>query len=218
MIKFIISDGHGKGSKTKVTKDGHLSIATRDKELPPQGTSSQFRFFSGLLGTTGLDSGSTDMNVDGSVTPQIFKVTADPDFDIRIMKILITLQDTKVEMQKFGNQAALTNGFDIIVTEDAEDTDIIKDAKVISEIIIQSMIESPYGGGKDLYIIKDINAAKEDILALPMTVAMMVPGGIRLGIGTKDELRAVVNDDLTAILEMTVRVAGHKHFEVEGNE
>jgi hypothetical protein len=39
-----------------------------------------------------------------------------------------------------------------------------------------------------------------------------VPGGLRIGRGTTDKLEAIVNDNLTGLVEVSVRIFGYYHF------
>jgi hypothetical protein len=45
-----------------------------------------------------------------------------------------------------------------------------------------------------------------------MDLAQLVPGGVRIGRGTQDKLSVEVRDDVTGLVEFTVRVMGHRHY------
>lgn len=46
----------------------------------------------------------------------------------------------------------------------------------------------------------------------PLPVTSMIPGGLRIGRGTKDKIQVRIADDLPGLVTFTVRVAGAKHY------
>ena len=55
-------------------------------------------------------------------------------------------------------------------------------------------------------------AGSGDAQLLPMDLAQLVPGGVRIGRGTQDKLSVEVRDDVTGLVEFTVRVMGYRHY------
>ncbi len=143
----------GKSPRLAYVSPNHgLYVAEIIPPVPDIGVKSRTRLFAQYAGTTGaLSEGTPDSNadqgVDGSVTNVEFFVGADQDFDIRVMGIAITIADTAVAHNAFANVNALTNGWDLSITEAGEETFIIKAAKTGGQLISQGGFANPYGDG-----------------------------------------------------------------------
>lgn len=197
-----IEDGSGTSFKAAVSHNQTLQVGIDIPEVPPVGSPSRVRYYNVLLGSTGADSGSTDMVVDGSVTPQVFYAGSNEDFDIKLVAAIVTISDTSINLSKFGGIAALAVGWDLIIEENDEEISIIDKAATNGEIAIQSTtapnIYSNFSGANDGFVqIVNLEA---------------VPGGIRIGRGTKDQIKSVVNDDLAGLVSFDVRIIGYRHY------
>lgn len=211
MINATIRDGTKKKSAARVTGDNELVVAQGVPVLPNVGEVSRLRYYSALLGSTGGDSGTTNMNVDGSSTAQEFFIAADTDFDIRIMGIVIFLADSSVAHSKFGDLPALSTGFDLKIVESGEETFIIKKAKTGGEIIAQSGLREPYGNDATSFQLSKVTSIT-DAQTIFVPINDYVPQGLRIGRGTLDRISAVANDNLTGLTEFSVRILGYKHY------
>lgn len=67
-------------------------------------------------------------------------------------------------------------------------------------------------GTKKVVIVNGTGEGTADAQTIVFLISSYIPGGLRLGRGTTDKLRAVVRDDLTGLDEFTVRVLGYKHY------
>ena len=215
-LKVHLGDGGGKARVARVSPDFGLQVAEIIPPVPAVGSASRQRLFVKFLGTTGgLDEGIPDNNADqgvnGSVTAVEFFIEAEEDFDIRIMSLALIIADTAVIHNNFGNVSALTNGWDLIMTEAGEDTFLINKAKTGGQIIAQAGFGNPYGDGATSFELLNWTGTA-DAQTVSMPIGRIVPGGIRIGRGTNDRLRAVVSDDLTGLTEMYVRVFGYRHY------
>ena len=205
MIKSHITDGCG--NKTKVTEDGRL-VVTNDP-LPEVGVENRYQYFQGRLGSTGLDDGTLNMNVDGSVTPQSFYVKSDVNYDLYINQITIVIADAAVSHNNFGGVNELTNGWDLKLTEAGTETYLIEKAKTGGQVMAQSGFGRPFGTSAEMNeLINWSGNADAQIVTLP--VGDFVPGGLRIGRGTNDTLESIVNDDITGLTEMYVYLYGYK--------
>jgi hypothetical protein len=210
-VNAHIQDGRGTTRKAKVLENHSLLVGASSPPLAAVGTPSEFQFLSGNLGTEGLNAGSTDANVDGSATNVEFFVESVPEYDQRIKKLLIYVQDTQVTHSGFGNLPALTNGINISVIEAGVETFLIENGTSFAELIQQTFAERPWGGDATSFELTNVQGT-EDAQVLPMDIGALVPEGVRIGRDTKDRLRLVVRDDLTGLTRFTIRVAGFKHF------
>ncbi len=195
----------------KITDGRNQVVALCDPNLRGRGKPNNLRFFSQNMDTVGDGTGTTAMNVNGSVNSVAFFIRANDDYDIRIMKFVIKIRDTAVDHAGFGNEAALTNGFDVAAVESGVITYFVEKAKSFSNLIEQTALESPFGGTATAFELINVDGTEDEIL-LPMTISDYIPNGLRVGRGTQDLMCAVVNDDLTGLTACTVRAIGHKHY------
>lgn len=195
--------------KAVVNGEGSLNVAIIERDTPKIGATSRYQYLSDLLGSTGASSGTTNMNVNGSVTPQEFFVDASPDYDLRITKIIIVLVDGSIAYNKFGAIAALANGFTISLTEAGVETPIIDSATTTGELITTA------GEPTAFTTLANFDAANNNAFILELSIDERVPEGIRIGRGTLDKLKATVSDDLTTLVSLTVRAIGYKHYPIK---
>lgn len=174
-------------------------------------TEKRIQFLNGYLCSGGLDSGSKDMNVDGSVTPQTFYVAAALDYDIVITHCILTVIDKMLPMNRFGALTPLTNGIDINIHESTNDTLLINKAKTNGDILVQSGILLPFGINGDLNEITSFDGTN-DALVVTFPFINIIPGGFRISKDTLDKIQFIVNDDLSTLTGMTMKVYGYKEF------
>lgn len=206
-IDIQILDGQGAGNYACVTENNALCVAPIIPDVPPVGSSNRVRYLKGKLGETGLDSGNTDLTVDGSVTPIDFFVRSDNDFDIHLMRCEILIAALQIPLNRFGNiVGGLTIGFDLRVVESGVETFIIEKATTNGEVIVQS-------GDAANFVRLPAYLANSDALIARVPIIELIPEGLRLGRGTKDQFIATVNDDLTGNIDlMEVAVFGYLHI------
>lgn len=212
MINVNIRDGNTKKGLT-INQDSSALVSQKWPAIPKLGSASILQFFSQRVSSDGVGGGVTNMNVDGSVNPQFFTLAASKDFDIRIMKLMIFIEDTMVTHAGFGNLAALTNGVDISVIESKTETFLIEKAKKFADLIEQTVMDAPFGETATAFELQSTTGV-QDAQALPMDIGALIPNGIRIGTGTQDKLQVIVRDDLTGLTQFTVRVLGYKHFPI----
>lgn len=209
-VKLI--GGHGGNQKQAIiTPDGSLLVSPSGPHLPDVGKPSIFRYYNVLMGSDGADSGTTNMNVDGSITTQNFYIRSNTEYDIRIMAIIIIIADTAVVHNKFGNVDALTNGFNLSMWEAGEGSYIIDAAKTGGQVIAQTGFAHAYGADASSFELTNWTGT-QDAQTIVVPLHHILPGGVRIGRGTTDTLRAQVQDDLTGLNEFTVRILGYRHY------
>ena len=203
----FILDGVGGNYKARVTDQNAVLVEIAPSTTTPTvGTENTQRLMHGRLGTLGLDSGSTDMVVNGSVTPVNFYVKSVIGYDILINSIVMVISATTISNSKFGNLTALGNGIDIVLSEGGGNTIIIEGGKTGGQVISES-------GGKDNdnYVLPQWQGNNDaQFIIFPMGIN--VPNGLRIGRGTADNLRVTINDNLTGLDDMFVQVFGNKHY------
>lgn len=210
-VRTRIGDGGGSKRSARVDTRQALVVAPTIPDIQAQGTPNRYRYFNALLGSTGADSGTLNQAVDGSSTPQEFYVGASPDYDIRIMRVLIVIADTAVAHNNFGNVSSLSTGWDLHVEESGASTSIINKAKTGGQVIAQSGFGVGYGDGATSFELTNWTGT-EDAQTIEVPVDAVLPGGIRLGRGTQDQIVSTVNDNITGLTEFYVRVLGYRHY------
>jgi len=206
----------GKDLALRAAQDQSLVVSMTEGDVPPSGSPSRYRYFTKWLGSAGAedtaaDGGNADMGVDGSLTAQEFYVQANQNFETRISGIAIIIADTAVAHNSFGNVTALSTGWDLKVTESGEETFLINKAKTGGQVIAQAGFTSGYGNGATSWELTNWTT-NEDAQTVYIPITEWIPGGIRLSIGSKDRLSSIVNDNLTGLTEMYVRVFGYRWF------
>lgn len=146
-----------------------------------------------------------ELNVDGSVTPQVFSVrasTAPATLEVDITRIIIQMEtDAAVDLSKFGDIAGgLANG--IVLRRMDGETRNIFNAKTNFDIAIL---------GYDLSIYASTNPAQGvDGLTARITFAGMEKHGVAIQLSTGDALQLIVQDDLTDITKFRIMAQGHE--------
>lgn len=146
-----------------------------------------------FLTANGTSGGSSSMNVNGSVTPVPFWLPADSTNDLYLDKLIIVIEDTLIDFSKFGNLSALTNGIDLILKQNTVSQSLINKAKTNYEILRQT--------GSDFDVIKRKDSSNNDGLIIRYTL-----DSPRLIAGSTDEIRLIVNDNLTSLVRFTASI------------
>ena len=137
-----------------------------------------------------MDSGSTAMNIDGSVTPAEYYLDASASYDTFVTQLQFIFADTTISNAKFGGIAALTNGFKVEWTEAGTLTTLVDEVKTGGRFIA----ESP--SSHEAQILSGWTVS-EDAQIITFDFTRAQSGGIRIGIGSTDTLVAVSYTHLT---------------------
>lgn len=210
-LDSLIRDGRGANRRAGVDAEDCIRVAPYAPDLPPVGQKSRYRFITGLVGSTGLGSGTVNMNVDGSSTPQVFYIGANNDYDIYIMGVSILIADTGIVHNNFGTLSALANGWDLYLQEGGEETKLIDKATTNGEVIVFTGQGRPFGDSATSWELINWNATDDAALCYYAFNEYM-PGGLRIARGSDDQLQSIVNDNLTGLTEFKVRIFGYRHY------
>ena len=90
------------------------------------------------------------------------------------------------------------------------ETFLVKEGKTFTDLIQQTLAAAPFGDAAGSFEVFNV-AGNSDAQVLPMDIGSLIPLGIRIGRGTKDQMRVRVQDDLTGLEFFTVRILGFKH-------
>lgn len=158
--------------------------------------------------TNGTNETGLDWNIPSTIS---FFINSNDNYDIRIMALVIFIGDTAVVHSSFGNVNALTNGWDLDVVEGGVATSIIDSATTGGEVIIQSASSLAWGDAATSFELTNYSGTQDaTVVVFPM--GDFIPHGLRIGRGTTDHVRSVVNDDLTGLNDFTVRALGYRQY------
>ena len=122
-VNTKIIDGGGSSRAAAVDKGNILRVTNAN--IPSVVTDPRIPFAQ-FLTDDGISTGSNDLMVDGSVTPQEFFIVTNVIADRYITTLSFVIADAGAVMNKFGNIAALTNGCKLFYERSAGET-VIRD-------------------------------------------------------------------------------------------
>ena len=141
-----------------------------------------------------------NMNVDGSVIPSIFEIQVPAGQEMDLTRLLVQMVDnTEPDDSRFGGGAALTRGVHIRKNfnngEEYETLAIWRQNKDLKEDMFDVSYSSKAGGGNWGV------SGRWTLTAAETTVALD---------GSNNEtLEAVIQDDLTGLIDFQIKVQGH---------
>lgn len=136
-----------------------------------------------------LNGGSSNMRVNGSVTPVVFTVTADPTDDIALSELRFVLSSTSIVFDgiSFGQIATLANGILVEITVNNGQF-----AQLANIKLNEHLLEFATTAG--------INVATEFSGTNDVLVASYALGGsMKLKAGTGDKINITIRDNITAV-------------------
>jgi hypothetical protein len=207
-----IIDSTGSNNAAKVSKDHALYVTSVQGDLPTVGSPNRIRYFQQQMNIVG-DIADFDLAVDGSIVPVIFELAAVTKYDIHVNSIVLAYADSAIVNNRFGNVLALSNGFNLVITESGVDVSIIDAAKTGGQLIVQSGAYQLFAGSTGTEVNEISNwTGNSDAQVIVIPVGQYVEGGIRIGRGTPDRIFASINDDLTGLDHFSVTLFGHRAY------
>jgi len=150
------------------------------------------------MDSVGDGTGSTDMAVDGSVSPVIFRLKPAVGHELWITKIVVMFADQgSIDSGAWGNGITMTNGIAMVLVNDGTLVPAtnfnIKDVGDLASLTF-NVEEHTWGSGDSVL------------------VSRYTPGrstqGLYLSDATNDEFQVVINDDLTGLSRQYVTCRG----------
>ena len=159
-------------------------------------TPSDFNFTTGDFFQCGIK----DMNVDGSITPQIFSLRADPKLDITVdvTRVIIHItDDSAMDDEKFGGINALTRGI-VLRRKDGVYQNIfnVKTNGEFGELAYDKSYDDKAPSGFFGFTSR-------------MTFAGQSKMGVTIRLAPDEDLQLIVQDDLTGLNKFRIMVEGH---------
>lgn len=204
MIKTTIHD-LGKNYSMKVEEDGAINAYIIPR--PPLESEQQALPFASYMKLNGT--GATAMNVNGSVTPQDFYIKAE-DYDIYVNTIVFEIADAGASLEKFGALTALTNGLEFYYFNQAQGKYSIESGLKSNFDMIRLANFSPaYGTANEAFKLTNVVGASEAYVGvIDLEDIFGLQWGLQLRANTTDRIGFIVNDNITAIDAMDIKVYG----------
>lgn len=144
--------------------------------------------------------GTKDMNVDGSVTPQIYSLRADPNLDITVdvTRVIIHITDNvDMDDEKFGGITKLTRGV-VLRRVDGTHQNLfnVKSNGEFGEIAFDKVYDPKAPAGFYGFSSR-------------LTFAGSNKMGVAIRLGPNEDLQLIVQDDLTGLNSFRIMVEGH---------
>lgn len=206
MWKFLQADKHGTPAEFE---DGMqlVNVFTCPPLVPQKN-----KVFSQKLTTNGLATGTSDMSVDGSVTPVEYYVKACNDNDLYLNKLSFILgYGASAEGYEFADSgAALTNGIKVCYFN-AHDGEIeIKNLK--SNYSFMRASDAPISIGN--WETRGFAATGDYGFFVNISLSLLMPPyGIKLDRRTIQKFCVIIQDDCTSATLFNANVYGFERFE-----
>jgi len=158
------------------------------------------------LDTVGDGSGDTNMNVDGSSTPVIFRVKPDVGEALNLSRIMIYVQDSgTMDAVKWGNGIVMSTGIEFRQKQGSTTTNILG-FNVLSSgemtSVCHDITHEKFGSG-DEFISWRWTFTKAGLFLKTQG------SGRRTSEGEGDEFQVVINDNFSGLEAMYVMAQGY---------
>lgn len=199
-------------TEASVEKSGAVSVVERP--FPPFGVQQNVRPFRQFMTDDGTPTGSSDMLVDGSVTPVDFFVEAPQDQDLYVTRISFIVVDQNMSLNNFGNIAALTNGVRLFYIDELGEVDIADALQTNFDIVRLCSGLPSFGDGTTAFIANNVDFISEGIIPiLDLKDTFGFRWGLEFRNGSTQKLILRIQDDITGIDAMNVIVYGFLRLE-----
>ena len=212
MIRSKIIGSGPERTEVDVEKSGAMSVVERP--FPPFDVKQNVRPFREFLTDDGTPTGSSDMLVDGSVTPVDFFVEAPQDMDLYVTRISFIVVDQNMTLNQFGNIGALTNGMRLFYTDELGEVDIADQLQTNFDYVRLCSGLPSFGDGTSAFIANNVDFISEGIIpVLDLKDTFGFRWGLEFRNGSTQRLVLRIRDDITGIDAMNVIVYGFLRLE-----
>jgi hypothetical protein len=212
LIKTKLIGSGPERTEAAVEKSGAVSVVERP--FPPFGVQQNVRPFRQFMTDDGTPTGSSDMLVDGSVTPVDFFVEAPQDQDLYVTRISFIVVDQNMTLNQFGNIGALTNGMRLFYIDELGEVDIADVLQTNFDFVRLCSGLPSFGDGTTAFIANNVDFISEGIIPiLDLKDTFGFRWGLEFRNGSTQKLILRIRDDITGIDAMNVIVYGFLRLE-----
>jgi hypothetical protein len=207
LIRVKILGSGPKRTEARVSESGAVSVVERP--FPPFGVQQNVRPFREFMTDDGTATGSSDMLVDGSVTPVPFFIQAPQDEDLYIIRLSFIIVDLNMVLGEFGNIGALTNGMRLFYTDERGEVTIADPLQTNFDFIRLCSGLPSFGDGTGAFIANNVVGVSEGAIPiLDLKDTFGFRWGLELRNGSRQKLELTIRDDITGIDAMNVIAYG----------
>lgn len=199
-VRLNIEDGSGKGYVAKVSPEGFLY--TQEAPYPPASEETKLTIYREFL-TLNNDGTSTDMRVNGSVTPQEFYIQGEPNFDVYITTVSFVISGPGAALNEFANLAALTNGCRFYYEDQNGEITIGDPLNSNFDFVRLCQGNPAFGGGASAFLANNVVGTSEAFIPVFDFRNFGFKWGLKLRAGSLDRLVLRVRDNLTPSANLT---------------
>lgn len=192
----------GKSGRTvEVYGEGYTTVAVH--QHPPENESKIALPFRQYFTDNGNSSGSNVMAVNGSINNSEFYISANDSYDVYIKYITIEIGDGgSPSLNKFGSLSALNNGVAFYWdTQIQPNYELHEGIKTNKEFVRIGSDTAAIGSGTEAFLadVSGGGTEKSYLPSIDFKEIYGLPWGIRLRKGTLDNLKFVIQDNLTGL-------------------
>lgn len=189
------------GRAIEVYGEGYTTVAVH--QHPPENESKIALPFRQYFTDNGNSSGSNVMTVNGSINNSEFYISANDIYDVYIKYITIEIGDGgSPSLNKFGSLSALNNGVAFYWdTQVQPDYELHEGIKTNKEFVRIGSDTAAIGSGTEAFLadVSGGGTEKSYLPSIDFKEIYGLPWGIRLRKGTLDNLKFVIQDNLTGL-------------------
>lgn len=212
MLRVKLIGSGPERTEADVEKSGAVSVVERP--FPPFGVQQNVRPFRQFMTDDGTPGGSSDMVVDGSVTPVDFFVEAPQDKDLYVTRISFIVVDQNMTLNQFGNIGDLTNGMRLFYTDELGEVDIAEMLQTNFDFVRLCSGLPSFGDGTTAFIANNVDFISEGIIpVLDLKDTFGFRWGLEFRNGSTQKLVLRIRDDITGIDAMNVIIYGFLRLE-----
>jgi len=202
MLKSAVVDA-ATGVAARVDPEGHLGVRSAGFPLPGEGLKA-IPYAAYMTDANG----SSDMLVDGSVTPVEFAIRADPENEVYVKRLSLLISDATASLNQFGAIAALTNGLLFQWTATGRQIDIATIHSNFDAVRFSGGVPA-FGDGNNSFRANNVVSTSEAFLpVLDMQASFGFPWGLPLAAGSVEKLSLIVRDNVSTIDALNVIATG----------
>lgn len=198
-----------KGEKAGFADIQDNSLLTSVLPYPPLDVEDKIIPLIGSLTVSG-DDVTTNLNVDGSVTPVDAFIGPPVNGDLYITTANVLIADNgSVQLNKFGSiNNGLTNGIRFFIESKNERIIVSAPLRTNFDFIRAGTLTEGLGSGASSYKINNADIDNDNGYNPIIDFTRLSPIGIRMRADTQDKLGVVISDDLTEISTFNIIITG----------
>ena len=184
------------GKTVKV--DDRNRLAVENSNLPPINVVDKVKVFRDYFR---VNTGSSDMRVNGSSAFVDFTITSSNDADRYITTLSFVIADVGASLNEFGNIGTLTNGVEVFYEDLTQGSVTIADSLTTNWDFVRLCVGTPaFGDGGTVFRANNVSGSSEAYIpTLDLRKVFGLPFGIKIPKQSTLKLVIRINDNVTGV-------------------